>query len=117
MEDGKLNRDAVESSFFVHEEDLDFIKDHNDLYVIEHSVPNRKLKGLDGEQADFALRHFAYEQGFGAVLRYDFRKDTGQVITMARFSPDVKKLFVGKGTIVGGGGYDHDNCNTAVRCV
>ena len=99
MEDGKLNRDAVESSFFVHEEDLDFIKDHNDLYVIEHSVPNRKLKGLDGEQADFALRHFAYEQGFGAVLRYDFRKDTGQVITMARFSPDVKKLFVGKGTI------------------
>ncbi|BDF57705.1 hypothetical protein CE91St36_05220 [Christensenellaceae bacterium] len=114
MEDGKLNRDAVESSFFVHEEDLDFIKDHNDLYVIEHSVPNRKLKGLDSEQADFALRHFAYEQGFGAVLRYDFRKDTGQVITMARFSPDVKKLFVGKGTIVGGGGYDHDNCNTAV---
>ncbi|WP_066649400.1 fucose isomerase [Christensenella timonensis] len=117
MENGKLNRDAVESSFFVHEEDLDAIEKRgglNDLYVVEHSVPNRKMHGLDGEQADFAIRHFAYEQGFGAVLRYDFNKDVDQVITMARFSPDVKKLFVGKGTIVGGGGYDYDNCNTAV---
>ncbi|MEA4853437.1 MAG: fucose isomerase [Christensenella sp.] len=114
MENGKLNRDAVESSFFVHREDLDFIGDTSDLYVIEHSTPNRKLKGLDGRQADYAIRHFAYEQGFGAVLRYDFRKDVDQVITMTRFSPDVKKLFVGKGTIVGGGGYDYDNCNTSV---
>ncbi len=117
MENGKLNRDAVESSFFVHEEDLDAIEKRgglNDLYVVEHSVPNRKMHGLDGEQADFAIRHFAYEQGFGAVLRYDFNKDVDQVITMVRFSPDVKKLFVGKGTIVGGGGYDYDNCNTAV---
>ena len=59
----------------------------------------------------YGVRHFAYDQGFGAVMRYNFKQDAGQEITLCRISPDCKKLFVGKGTIVGGGDYDLDNCN------
>ena len=28
-----------------------------------------------------------------------------------RFSPDLKKLFVGRGEVVGGGDFDKENCN------
>ena len=47
-------------------------------------------------------------------MRYNFKKDVGQTITLSRFSPDAKKLFVAKGTIVSGSGYDKNNCNTYV---
>ena len=87
------------------------IKDKTNLYHVFHSTVNRKFHGIDAEASPFALRHFAFEQEFGAVFRYDFNRDIGQVITVVRFSPDLTKMLVGKGTIVCGGGYDTDNCN------
>ncbi len=87
------------------------IPDKANLYHVWHSVHNRKLHGLQEPVAPYAVRHFAYEQKFGAVFRYDYNADEGQVITTARFSPDLKKLFVGKATVVCGGDYDKDNCN------
>ena len=59
----------------------------------------------------FSLRPFAFEQGFGAIVRYDHAQDAGQPVTLARFSGDGKSLFVGKGTIVAGGGFDRQNCH------
>ena len=87
--------------------------DPENLCFTEHAVPHRRLKD-PAVNAPYALRHFAYDQRFGAVFRYDFAKDLGQRITLARFSPDCTKLFVARGTIVGGGGYDRNNCNTVV---
>ncbi len=85
---------------------------HN-LYFMQHSVPNRHF--VDNEkQGKYALKHFAYEQGFGAVLRYDFEQDKGQVITICRFSPDGSKLVIGRGEIVTSAGYDLNNCNGMV---
>ena len=83
------------------------------LYFMQHSVPNRCLRDPN-KKGKYALRHFAYEQKWGAIFRYDFEQDAGQVVTLCRFSPDGSKLFVGKGTIVGGDGYDLDNCNGLV---
>ncbi len=94
-----------------HIEDLEGVEDLTNLYHASHSVPNRRLRGINGENAHYGVRHFAYDQGFGAVLRYDFRKDAGQELTICRISPDCTKFFVGKGTIVAGGDYDLDNCN------
>ena len=96
-----------------HIEDLEGVEDLKNLYHTAHSTPNRYLKsGIGGrEKGEYAVRHFAYDQGFGAVMRYDFKQDAGQSITLCRISPDCKKLFVGKGIIVGGGDYDLDNCN------
>lgn len=78
-----------------------------------HAVPNRKFKGYDKEVAPYAIRSFAYS-GFGATIRYDFNKDKGQVLTMARFDPSGKKLFVARGVILGGIGYRDQNCSEGV---
>jgi len=88
-------------------------EDPENLYFMQHSVPNRCLKDPD-KKGDYALRHFAYDQGFGAVLRYDFEQDKGQVVTLCRYSPDGSKMFIGKGEIVGGDAYDLNNCNGLV---
>ncbi|MGN1001146.1 MAG: fucose isomerase [Oscillospiraceae bacterium] len=96
-------------------EDIADVEDLHNLYTTSHSVPGRKFKGIDSEEnGKYGLRHFAYDQGFGAVMRYDFTQDKGQKITLARLSPDCTKLFIGSGEIVGGGDYDIDNCNCYV---
>ena len=63
--------------------------------------------------APYGIQPFAYS-GWGVTLRYDFNRDIGQEITMCRISPDCSKLFIGKGKIVGGGGYDAQNCSLSV---
>ncbi len=80
------------------------------LYVCTHSTPCRAFHGFDNLD-EYALRHFALDAGFGAVQRHDFQKDKGQTITMIRISSDCKQMFIGKGEIVAGLGYDTDNCN------
>ena len=107
-ENGDAKPDRV-----ITEEHLKDIKNLPNLYWTFHSTPNRKLKGFDAPMESYAIQPFAYS-GWGATIRYDFAKDAGQVITMARISPDCKKLFIGKGTIVGGGGYDSQNCSLSV---
>ncbi|MGI6579060.1 MAG: fucose isomerase [Saccharofermentanales bacterium] len=89
-------------------------EDQRNLVISEHSVPNRKMHGFDKPAGEYALNHFAVDQGFGAVMRYDFSKDKGTTITLARFSPDIKKMFIAKAEIVAGGGYHDPNCATAV---
>ena len=84
--------------------------DKNNLYLVSHSTPCRCLHGFD-ELDDFALRHFALDAGFGAIQRHDFDADKGQVITMIRISSDCREMFIGRGEIVAGFGYDSDNCN------
>lgn len=78
-----------------------------------HATPPRKLKGFDTEDLPYGLNSFAYS-GWGATIRYDFERDKGQVITMCRFDPRCSKIFVCKGTIVGGMGYKAMNCSEGV---
>lgn len=83
------------------------------LYVMEHSVANRCYR-KPTEKGKYGLRHFAHEQKFGAVLRYDFDQDAGQTVTLCRFSPDGSKLFIARGEVVCGDGYNANNCNNLV---
>jgi hypothetical protein len=85
----------------------------DNLYVMQHSVAHRRLPDPD-RNAPYAIRNFAYDQGFGVTIRYDFDVDAGQKITFCRFSPDGSKLFIGSGEIVLGGGYDGFNCSQLV---
>ena len=78
-----------------------------------HATPPRNLKGFGTENAPYGLNSFAYS-GWGATIRYDFAQDNGQVVTMCRFDPLCKKIFVCKGTIVGGMGYKAMNCSEGV---
>ncbi len=71
----------------------------------------RKVEGVEGPVGPYAIRHFAYDQQFGAVFHRDFNADIGKTVTLARFSGDCRKLLVVKGEIVKGYGYDLHNCN------
>ncbi len=87
--------------------------DIHNLYMMQHSVAHRRMRDND-KNAPYAIRNFAYDQGFGVTIRYDFTADKGQKITMCRFSPDGSKLFIGSGEIVMGGGYEGYNCSQLV---
>ena len=88
-------------------------EDPHNLYVMEHSVANRCYR-KPAEKGRYALRHFAHDQKFGAVLRYDFDQDAGQTVTLCRFSPNGDKLFISRGEVVCGDGYGANNCNNLV---
>lgn len=93
------------------EEDAKEVEKYDNLYVVYHSTPHRKFKDIKGENGSYALRHFAYDQKFGAIMRHNFNEDIGQIITFARFGGNLKHMLIGKGTIVKSIGYDSDNCN------
>ena len=78
-----------------------------------HAVANRKLKGFDAPDGSYSISPFT-GSGWGATMRHDFSEDAGQVITMARVSPDAKAIFVARGTIVGCVGYQLNGCTHGV---
>jgi hypothetical protein len=86
-------------------------EDAKHLYSTLHSTPCRHLHGIQQAADRYALRHFALDQGFGAIQRHDFNADKGQKITFCRISQDLKQMLIGTGEIAFGVGYDTDNCN------
>lgn len=88
--------------------------DAKKFYSTLHSTPCRRLHGLQQAADNFALRHFAYDQGFGAIQRHDFNADKGQRLTFCRISQDLKKMLIGSGEVAFGVGFDTDNCNGGV---
>jgi L-fucose isomerase-like protein len=106
IKSGLLNPESVGSV-------IKELEDKENLVITFHAVPNRKFKGYDTKDAAYSIRSFAHS-GWGATIRYDFTEDEGQEVTMCRFGPDCKTLFVAKGIIVGGIGYDDVNCSEGV---
>jgi len=86
-------------------------EDASKLYTTLHSTTCRHLHGIQKAADKYALRHFAYDQGFGAIQRHEFNDDVGQKITFCRISQDLKKMLIGTGEIAFGVGFDTDNCN------
>ena len=110
---------AFWKAMFIHEssqkEDIPFLQKQQaemggDYVIVTHAVPNRKFQGFDAENAPYAIRSFA-RSGFGATIRYDFKQDIGQVVTLMRIDPTCSKFFVAKGEIIGGIGYKDTNCS------
>lgn len=95
----------------VPEKDIARLSEMDNLYAVAHSTPHRKFRGINEPNGSYALRHFAYDQLFGAVMRHNFDEDAGQVITFAKFSGDLKRILIGRGEIVKSFGYDLNNCN------
>ena len=78
-----------------------------------HDVPGLQMKGLNEPPLPYELRNFTVS-GWGATVRYDFKRDKGQPVTLARFNPAGDKVLVAAGTIVGGDGFDRIGCSLAV---
>ncbi|NLA43617.1 hypothetical protein GX865_05760 [Candidatus Saccharibacteria bacterium] len=79
-----------------------------------HAVPNRYLEGFDASPAPYAIRPFAMSGRWGATIRYDFNRDKGKIVTMCRIDPLCEKIFVARGRIVAGIGYNDENCTEGV---
>ena len=79
------------------------------IMAISHDVPGLKMKGFDKPTLPYEIRNFT-SKGWGATIRYDFSLDKGEVVTMARFNPDLTKLLIVKGEIVGSIGFSEIGC-------
>jgi len=80
-----------------------------DVIAVHHDVPGLKMRGLDEPDLPYKIRNFTFG-GWGATIRYDFSRDVGEPVTLARFNPMATKLLVARGEIAGGGGFDEIGC-------
>lgn len=83
------------------------------VYFMQHSVAHRRIQN-PGKNSKYGLQHFAFDQGFGATIRYDFDQDEGQIMTLCRFSPDGEKMFIANAEVVCGDGFEVPNCSQIV---
>ena len=86
----------------------------NDILSIFHDVPGLKMKGFDSPSLPYELRNFTVG-GWGVTLRYDFNRDKGQVVTIARANPGQTKILLTRGEILEGFGFDRISCTLGVR--
>ena len=79
-----------------------------------HSGEIIKMKGFDTPSLPYELRNFTVA-GWGVTFRYDFSRDKGQVVTIARANPGQTKILLTKGEIQEGFGFDKISCSLGVR--
>ena len=105
---------SAPNAIMKHKDQLEVIKSSIDgkggIVCTYHSTAARNMKQMD-EKGEYAIRPFAMDGRWGATIRYDFQKDAGQTVTIARFDPTCSKLFVARGTVVAGAGYKAENCS------
>jgi len=86
------------------------ISKEDNLIRLNHDVPGLKMKGFDADDLPYTIAPFT-QAGWGATLRYDFSRDAGQPVTLARFNPAANRLLVATGEIAGGGPVDMVGCS------
>ena len=86
----------------------------NNILSIFHDVPGLKMKGFDSPSLPYEVRNFTVA-GWGVTLRYDFSRDKGQVVTIARANPGQTKILLARGEILEGFGFDKISCTLGVR--
>ena len=87
-------------------------KDENILHI-QHDMPSLKLEGLNEPDVPYQIWPFT-QGGWGAAIRYDFSRDKGREVTLARSDPSATKLLAAKGEIVKGGRLDGGGCSLSV---
>lgn len=88
-------------------------EERKNLMITYHSSINLQMAGYEAEPLRYDIRNYT-GSGWGPTMRHDFREDRGQVLTMARISPDAKTLFVARGHVVAGTGENMGGCTQGV---
>ena len=86
----------------------------NNVLTIFHDVAGLKMKGFGAAACPYELRNFTVG-GWGVTFRYDFGRDKGQVVTIARANPGQTKILMTRGEILDGFGVDQISCSLGVR--
>lgn len=89
------------------------MEDPENIIFTWHAVAKRNIRDFSDTSAAYSLRPFT-ASGFGATIRYDFNRDIGQTVTMLRIDPTCSKLFVARGTVAAGRGYEDHGCSIGV---
>ena len=84
------------------------------MFSIYHAVPSRRFRGFDAPLEPYGIRPFAMDGRWGATVRYDFKRDIGQPITLAKFDPTCTQMLIARGVICGGIGFEDENCSEGV---
>jgi len=84
------------------------------ILAVHHDVPGLKMKGLEGPDLPYEIRNFTVG-GWGATIRYDFSRDKGAPVTLARFDPTGSKVLAVKGEVAGSEGIDQVGCSLRVH--
>jgi len=79
------------------------------VLAVHHDVPGLRMKGLDEIDLPYEIRNFTVG-GWGVTIRYDFARDKGAPVTLARFDPAGTRVLLIKGEIAGCGGFDRAGC-------
>lgn len=87
--------------------------DKNTLRII-HDVPGIKMKGIDKKGVPYEIRNFTVA-GWGVNIRYDFSRDKGEKVTLARFDPLAEKILLVKGEILKGINFNEISCSLGVE--
>lgn len=87
--------------------DLDI---ENDTLTITHDVSSLKMHGYENPDCVYGIKNFT-SAGFGATIRYDFKRDKNAVMTVGRFDPFGEKILVTRGKLVDGEGYHEVGCS------
>lgn len=88
-------------------------EERKNLMITYHSSINLRMPGYDAEPMKYDIRNYT-GSGWGPTVRHDFRENKGQVLTMARISPDAKTLFVARGHVIAGTGENMGGCTQGV---
>lgn len=88
-------------------------EERDNLIITYHSSINLQMHGFDKKPLNYDIRNYT-ASGWGPTFRHDFRQEKGQTLTMARISPDVKTLFVARGTVIAGTGETMSGCTQGV---
>jgi len=81
---------------------------------IGHDVPGLRMHGFDAPEVPYELRNFTVG-GWGVTVRYDFNRDAGTPVTLARFDPTGTRLLVAEGELLGGDGVDQIGCSLSAH--
>jgi L-fucose isomerase-like protein len=98
----------------VHMGNTSAVKGEENVLAVHHDVPGLRMHGLDGPEDPYELRNFTVG-GWGATVRYDFARDAGTPVTLARFDPTGRRVLVAEGELIGGGGFDRIGCSLEAR--
>lgn len=81
---------------------------------VYHDVPGLNMKGIDGPALPYEIRNFT-AGGWGVTVRYDFSRDVGSPVTLARFDPTGTRLLLVMGEIRGCTGFSYIGCTLNVH--
>ncbi len=86
----------------------------SELHFI-HDAAGLRMKGIAGPDSAYEIQPFTHEStgSFGTTIRYDFSRDVGEVVTIAR--ANTSRLLLTKGQIVGGHGFRNFGCSLGFR--